>query len=86
LRCWTRPQIGRAFERDHTTALNSMRLVNAALAGLTFGDEMSIADVARDVLAAMAARAARKDADSGHGRVTCEMAKMQAEKKEPAYG
>ena len=55
---WTRPQIGRAFGRDHTTALNSTRRVDAVLAGLTFGDEMSIADVARDVLAAMAARAA----------------------------
>lgn len=58
---WTRPQIGRAFGRDHTTALNSTRRVDAALAGRTFGDEARIVDVARDVLAAMAARIARKD-------------------------
>lgn len=50
---WTLPQIGQAFGRDHTTALNSMRLVNAALAGLTFGDEMSIADVAREIFAVL---------------------------------
>lgn len=62
---WTRPQIGRAFGRDHTTALSSIRLVNSALAGLTFGDEARIIDVARDVLAAMAARAALASLPAG---------------------
>jgi len=55
---WTLPQIGQAFGRDHTTALNSARRVDAALAGRTFGDEARIVDVARDVLAAMDGRIA----------------------------
>ena len=56
-------QLGRDFGRDHTTAINACRVVDAALGPRTFDDDALIADVAREVIAAMADRRRSKETE-----------------------
>ena len=56
-------QLGRDFGRDHTTAINACRVVDAALGPRVFDDDALIADVAREVIAAMADRRRSKETE-----------------------
>ena len=56
-------RLGRDFGRDHATAINACRVVDAALGPRVFDDDALIADVAREVITAMADRRRGKETE-----------------------